>query len=84
MNMNINEAEIIHFVEADRDTYIDAANNIWNYAETCFQERQSSETLIHLLEREGFRIHRHVAGLETAFVAERCWVFSVNMTRSPH
>lgn len=70
MNMNINEAEIIHFVEADRDTYIDAANNIWNYAETCFQERQSSETLIHLLEREGFRIHRHVAGLETAFVAE--------------
>lgn len=52
--MNINEEEIIHFVEADRDTYIDAASNIWNYAETCFQERQSSETLIHLLEREGF------------------------------
>ena len=70
MNMEINKDEIIGLIEENRDAYIDVSSRIWDYAETCFKEYKSSEALADLLEREGFRVRRHVADMETAFVAE--------------
>lgn len=68
--MNIDKDEIIGWIEEAREEYIDTSCHIWDYAETCFQERQSAQALIALLEKNSFRVQRNAAGLETAFVAE--------------
>lgn len=68
--MKVDKDEIISWIEEGRDEYIDASCHIWDYAETCFQERRSAQVLIALLEKNNFRIQRNAAGLETAFVAE--------------
>lgn len=46
------------------------SQKIWEYAETAFQEFQSSKLLADTLEQHGFRVRREVAGMKTAFVAE--------------
>lgn len=43
---------------------------IWEFAETAFQERKSSQLLADALEEDGFRVRRGVAEMPTAFVAE--------------
>ncbi|RDK10310.1 M20 family metallopeptidase [Cupriavidus lacunae] len=57
-------------IEARRDAYVALADRIWDLAETRWQEFQSVEAQIELLEREGFRITRNLGGLPTAFMAE--------------
>jgi aminobenzoyl-glutamate utilization protein B len=44
---------------------------IWSLAEVGLEERESSECLASFLEGEGFDVTRGVAGMPTAFVAER-------------
>lgn len=44
---------------------------IWSHPEVGLQERQSSDRLIQFLEANGFKIERGVAGMPTAFVAEK-------------
>ncbi|MDY3917536.1 MAG: hypothetical protein SOZ59_00865 [Candidatus Limivivens sp.] len=36
-----------------REQYEQAADRIWKYAETSFQEKKSSRELIRILEKEG-------------------------------
>jgi len=43
---------------------------IWEAAEIGLEERRSSAALADLLEAQGFRVQRGVAGMPTAFVAE--------------
>jgi aminobenzoyl-glutamate utilization protein B len=45
------------------------AGRLWTYSETALRETRSSALLADLLEREGFRVERGVAGMPTAFVA---------------
>jgi amidohydrolase len=45
--------------------------DISEYAELALQERRTCETLSGFLARRGFRIERGIAGMETAFRAER-------------
>lgn len=68
--MSIHTEELIRMVEEGRQTYVETANRIWDYAELCFAEKKSAAQLEDLLEKEGFRVQRGVAGMETAFVAE--------------
>ncbi len=68
--MNMKEEELISWIERDREDYVAASSAIWDYAETCFQERKSAELLAALLEKNGFQVQRGAAGLETAFVAQ--------------
>ncbi len=46
------------------------ASALWRHAETALEEQGSATLLAGVLEREGFRLERGVAGLPTAFVAE--------------
>jgi aminobenzoyl-glutamate utilization protein B len=46
-----------------------AALAIWEWAEPGYQEVQSAKLLADMLEREGFKIERGVAGIPTAFTA---------------
>ena len=48
----IDNEEVIQSIENKRDQYIQVASQIWDYAETCFQEHRSSRALESLLEQE--------------------------------
>src|SRR5204862_251703 len=54
----------------NRDSLIDAADQVWDYAETLYKEKQSAALLAGMLEEYGFSVQRGVAGIPTAFVAE--------------
>ena len=43
---------------------------LWEYAEIALEEERSAAFLADVLEKEGFRVRRAVAGMPTAFVAE--------------
>lgn len=45
------------------------ASTLWTYSELALKEQRSAALLADLLEREGFRVERGVAGMPTAFVA---------------
>ncbi|WP_411678368.1 M20 family metallopeptidase [Caproicibacter sp.] len=49
--------------------YLDAADRIWELAETRFQETKSAALLCEILKREGFQVETGVAGMDTAFLA---------------
>src|SRR6201992_2209442 len=44
-------------------------DSVFSFGELGFQEFETSKYLIGILEKEGFRIERNVAGIPTAFVA---------------
>ena len=46
------------------------SRQIWEFAETAFQEHRSSKLLADTLEAQGFRVQRGVAEMKSAFVAE--------------
>jgi len=48
---------------------IEVSDKIWEFAEIALEESRSAELLAEVLEQEGFRVERGVAGLPTAFVA---------------
>jgi aminobenzoyl-glutamate utilization protein B len=61
--------EIAELVERNRAEWTEASDQIWDFAELRFEERQSSDLLCELFTRHGFVVERGVAGLPTAFVA---------------
>lgn len=46
------------------------SDRIWHIAEVAFEEFESSQLLVDEFEKEGFEIHKGVAGIPTAFTAE--------------
>ncbi|WP_295039036.1 M20 family metallopeptidase [Salinicola sp.] len=72
MDMNPTDAttrQLDTLIESKRDRFIDHANQVWELAETRFEETRSAATLSDALEAEGFQVERGIAGIETAFVA---------------
>ncbi|HEY3383181.1 MAG TPA: amidohydrolase [Vicinamibacterales bacterium] len=45
------------------------SSTLWKYSERALREQRSAAFLADILEREGFRVERGVAGMPTAFVA---------------
>lgn len=62
--------QILHWLEAHQKDFIDISNGIWEYAESRFQEQQSSALQCRYLEQAGFTVRKNLAGEETAFLAE--------------
>lgn len=60
---------IINDLDKNFNKYTDVAKEIWGYAELGFLEDKSTAALQGLLEKEGFKIDKGVAGMPTAFVA---------------
>lgn len=54
-----------------RDDFIQVSDEIWAHAELRFIEHRSAAAQIAVLEKHGFKVRRHLAGIETAFVAEK-------------
>ncbi|HVB11039.1 MAG TPA: M20 family metallopeptidase [Bacillota bacterium] len=55
-------------IEDKRPILSAAADKVWEFAETKFEEVQSAQVLIDLLEREGFQVQTGLADMSTAFV----------------
>ncbi len=55
--------------ETKKREYDNAADRIWGYAETRFEEVRSAGLLSEILEREGFAVQNGAAGMDTALVA---------------
>lgn len=62
--------DIVESIEKHRAMLTQASDTIWGLAETKYREYRSAEQLIRILEQEGFRLARNVAGIETAFTGE--------------
>ncbi|RMC62470.1 M20 family metallopeptidase [Sinorhizobium meliloti] len=69
-NDRLNLEEIAHWVHAKAPDYCGLSDRIWETPELAFEEHCSVAEQIAILEREGFRITKNVAGIPTAFVAE--------------
>ena len=61
---------IVASVDQRNDALVDLSDKIWALAETAFAETESAKLLADYAEREGFRVHRGVSEMPTAFVAE--------------
>ncbi len=60
--------KIARFVEEKKDKWIQVSDQIWDFAETRFQEVQSAKYLCETLESEGFTVEKGLADMPTAFV----------------
>ena len=70
MNKNESKQWLIDHIDENREEFCNASMEIWNHPELALQEYFASETLTELLQNNGFRVEKGVAGMPTAFVAE--------------
>ena len=55
------------FLDSEVQTFCRLADDIWEYAETAFEEIKSADALCSTLESFGFTIEKNIAGIPTAF-----------------
>jgi len=67
---NIRE-EVIHYIDRQRDLYIQTSHRIHENPEIGNQEFLASGWLIDILRADGFEVTQNVAGHETGFVARK-------------
>ena len=65
-----NSADIWGRVEAKQDAYVALSDRVWGMPELNFQEARSSAEHVAMLEAEGFRVTRGLAGIPTAVMGE--------------
>lgn len=65
-----NIADITTLCDAKAASCIALSDTVWDLAELRYQEHGAVAAQIALLEKEGFRITRNIAGIPTAFMAE--------------
>ena len=56
-------------MSADSAPYVKMSRQIWEFAETGYEETKSSALLVAELKKAGFRVEAGVAGMPTAFIA---------------
>jgi aminobenzoyl-glutamate utilization protein B len=65
-----NDEQIWRAVDQRRDAYAELSDTVWGMPELCYTEHRSCAEHVAMLEREGFRITRDVAGIPTAVMGE--------------
>ena len=65
------DADLTALVDARYDQAVALASDLFDYAELGYLETRSAERLADFLEGDGFSVERAVAGIPTAFVAQR-------------
>jgi len=63
------KADLVGQVDAMKKQAQVMVDSVFSFGELGFQEFETSKYLTGLLEKEGFKIERDVAGIPTAFVA---------------
>ena len=65
-----NAEQIWQIVDGKRADYTALADQVWDTPELAYGEHRSAVEHLAMLEREGFRVTREVAGIPTALMAE--------------
>ncbi len=65
-----NTEEIWHLVDAKKDAFIELSDRVWGMPELLYTEVRSCAEHVDMLEKQGFRITRDVAGIPTAIMGE--------------
>lgn len=65
-----NTDKVWTLVEAKRQEFLDLADRIWEKPEIAYDEYESTAEHTAMLEQQGFRITREVAGIPTAVMGE--------------
>jgi aminobenzoyl-glutamate utilization protein B len=65
-----NTDKVWTLVEAKRQEFLDLADRIWDKPEIAYDEYESTAEHTAMLEQQGFRITREVAGIPTAVMGE--------------
>src|SRR4051794_21297660 len=65
-----NTEEIWRLVDAHKDDFIGLSDRIWGMPELCYGEFRSCAEHTAMLEQQGFRVTRNVAGIPTAVMGE--------------
>jgi aminobenzoyl-glutamate utilization protein B len=63
------QKEIIEEVDKKKEFSAQVNDMIFSFAELGFQETETSQYLINLLEKEGFTIQKGISGVPTAWIA---------------
>jgi aminobenzoyl-glutamate utilization protein B len=64
------KAEAVKEIDAQAKSIQQMVDQVFSYAELGFQEFETSKYLTGILEKNGFKVERGVAGIPTAFVAK--------------
>ena len=70
MGIERNSDRVWDIVDARRDDYTALSDRVFDSPEVAYTEFQSADAHTEMLEREGFRITREVAGIPTAVIGE--------------
>jgi aminobenzoyl-glutamate utilization protein B len=65
-----NTEEIWRLADARKDDYVLLSDRIWEIPELTYTEHESCAEHVAMLEKEGFRVTRNVAGIPTAVMGE--------------
>jgi aminobenzoyl-glutamate utilization protein B len=65
-----NEEQVWRLVDDRKPQYVELADRIWGMPELCYDEHRSCAEHTAMLEAEGFRVTRNVAGIPTAVMGE--------------
>jgi aminobenzoyl-glutamate utilization protein B len=64
------QQDMIKYLDSIQPELVTVNQEIWNFAELGLEEYRSSDRLIKVLEKAGFKVKKGVAGMPTAFIAE--------------
>ena len=67
--MTVISKRITGLIDDKRSLYTQISDQIWEFAETRFEEFRSADLLSEAMEKEGFEVKKGIAGLETGFIA---------------
>jgi aminobenzoyl-glutamate utilization protein B len=65
-----NTEEIWRLIDAGQQPFIELSDRVWGTPELCYGEFRSCAEHTALLERQGFRVTKNVAGIPTAVMGE--------------
>lgn len=65
-----NDEEIWRLVDARQSDFIELSDRVWGMPELCYAEHRSCAEHTAMLEAQGFRVTRDVAGIPTAVMGE--------------
>jgi len=65
-----NSEDIWHLVDTKKDDFIALSDRVWGMPELAYTELKSSNEHVQVLQKEGFRVTRNVAGIPTAITGE--------------
>lgn len=69
MDVKLLKEKVCKEIDNKREKFVDTAVYIWENPEIGYEEYKAMDILTKVLEEEGFKIEKNVAGMDTAFVA---------------